>query len=103
MAAPLTKLLNIGLGLTKGVDYDVYIGRRGHGEDGYFGNPFSQFSRVVAIEKFKVYFAKRIERDAEFRERVQALRGKRLGCFCAPLPCHGQVIVDYLIQTQPSD
>lgn len=79
--------------------YDVYIGRAGRGEDGYFGNPFplrSEADRPAVIEKYRRYFYDRIAKDPEFRRRVEALRGKRLGCFCAPEPCHGDVIADYL-------
>jgi hypothetical protein len=30
------------------------------------------------------------------REELEVLRGKRLGCVCAPLACHGDVLVDLL-------
>jgi len=67
--------------------FDVYIGRAGRGEDGYFGNPFrigNGISREDAVQKFQKYFTERIEKDSEFRRRVLALKGKRLGCFCTP-------------------
>jgi len=32
----------------------------------------------------------------EFRDSVLTLKGKKLGCWCSPLPCHGDVIVEYL-------
>jgi len=73
----------------------VYIGRPGP-----FGNPFEIHagrSRERAIERYKEYFEKRIEEDATFREAVHALYGKNLLCYCAPLPCHGQIIIDYLL------
>lgn len=62
--------------------FDVYIGRAGRGEDGYFGNPFSigpGMTREQSVERFRQYFYHRIENDREFRERVEGLRGKRLG------------------------
>jgi len=77
----------------------VYIGRRGRGQDGYFGNPFPLRpgqSRGATIEKYKRYFYDRLERDPEFKARVQGLRGKKLACFCAPSACHGNVIAEYL-------
>src|SRR5438093_11987604 len=67
--------------------FDVYIGRAGRGKDGYFGNPFPMangISREDAVERFQRYFADRIEKDPEFKRRVLALKGKRLGCFCRP-------------------
>jgi Domain of unknown function (DUF4326) len=79
--------------------FDVYIGRTGRGQDGYFGNPFRMgngMGREDAVQKFQKYFADRIEKDSEFRQRVLALKGKRLGCFCKPKACHGDVIADWL-------
>jgi hypothetical protein len=79
--------------------YDAYIGRAGHGKDGTFGNPFrleSQLSRHEVIAQFRAYFLDRVAKDAEFRRKVLALRGKRLGCFCKPAPCHGDVIAEWV-------
>lgn len=99
--------------------YDVYIGRAGHGHDGYFGNPFSVMrdgGRERAIALYREYFYKRLRVDPEFAKRVEELRGKRLGCFCKnncqkietddlssprcgqefDIPCHGDIIADYL-------
>lgn len=88
------------------VEYDVYIGRAGHGQDGYFGNPIligkkcpicsEIHQRSATIACFKQYFYNRLEIDIEFKNRILELRGKRLGCFCKPKECHGDVIVDYL-------
>jgi hypothetical protein len=78
---------------------DVYIGRAGHGEDGYFGNPFRLHERTTpaaVMANFRAYFYTRVEEDAEFRARVLALRGKRLGCFCKPRQCHGDVIAGWV-------
>lgn len=79
--------------------YDVYIGKAGKGQAGTFGNPFwvnDEARRDEVIAKFKTYFLERIAGDPEFRGQVLALKGKRLGCFCVPKRCHGQVIVDFL-------
>lgn len=80
-------------------NYDVYIGRAGHGQDGYFGNPFrlsGEDERGATISKYKAYFNNRLNTDPEFKERVHALKGKRLGCFCKPEACHGDVIAEYV-------
>jgi hypothetical protein len=85
--------------------FDVYIGRAGRGQDGYFGNPVrvgNGVSRDDAVKRFQRYFADRIENDAEFKRRVLALRGKRLGCFCKPNACHGDVIADWLNKMEPT-
>jgi hypothetical protein len=79
--------------------FDVYIGRRGRGQDGYFGNPFRighGISREDAVNGFQKHFAERIEKDTGFKRRILALKGKRLGCFCKPKACHGDVIADWL-------
>lgn len=79
--------------------YDVYCGRAGKGQDGYFGNPFkltSESQRGDTLEKFREYFYNRLESDPEFKMRVGKLKGKRLGCFCAPKPCHADIIAEYV-------
>lgn len=70
--------------------FDIYIGRAGKGYDGYFGNPFP------TKNEFKWHFLERIESDPEFKRRVEGMKGMRLGCFCDPKPCHGDVYVEYL-------
>jgi hypothetical protein len=77
--------------------YDVYIGR-----PSVYGNPFSHLEGTLA--KYKV--ATRQEAVAAYREwihnpenvellqRVRELRGKVLGCWCKPLSCHGDVLVE---------
>ena len=78
---------------------DVYIGRAGHGKDGYFGNPFrldAEMARGGTLESYRKYFYHRLSTDEEFRGRIGELRGKTLGCFCKPNPCHGDVIKEYL-------
>ena len=83
-------------------EYDVYIGRAGNGHDGYFGNPFSvarDGGRKKVIELYCDYFLNRLEIDPEFERRIKELIGKRLGCFCKPEACHGDVIVRHLEKT----
>ncbi|GHT54460.1 hypothetical protein FACS189451_09680 [Bacteroidia bacterium] len=90
----MTKVVNIR---TSG--YDVYVGRAGKGQDGYFGNPFrlrADEERGATIERYKKYFYERLETDPEFRRQIHELKGKTLGCFCKPYPCHGDVIAEYL-------
>ena len=80
-------------------DYDVYIGRAGQGEDGYFGNPIRLNpgeTRGSTLEKFKEYFYNRLQTDPQYKERIASLKGLTLGCFCKPNPCHGDIIKEYL-------
>lgn len=66
--------------------YDVYIGRPSK-----WGNPFvigKDGTRAEVIKKYRIYAEKFSPADLE------ELRGKILGCYCAPLPCHGDVLMD---------
>jgi len=91
--------------------YDVYIGRAGKGNDGYFGNPHpigkpcrlcqgALHDRESCIAAFRTDFTKRLQTDAEFQRRVLELKEKRLGCFCrrpdTSTACHGDVYAEYL-------
>ena len=84
---------------------DVYIGRAGHGENGYFGNPHPVgrkcsicnviHTRAEAIKAFKVTFWERVHNDPEYLRRILGLKNKRITCFCKPKACHGDVIVAF--------
>lgn len=87
----------------RGDEYDVYCGRPGKGEIGYFGNPHDKGTRTKNIADFKVYFYKRIAIDAEYKFKIHALKGKRLGCFCYPKACHLDIIVEYLDSLESND
>ena len=75
--------------------YDVYIGRpmRGYRDEGW-GNPFKigrDGNRGEVIEKYRAWLRDHPELQAHAR---QELGGKTLGCWCAPLPCHGDVLLE---------
>lgn len=66
----------------------VYVGR-----PTMFGNPFSvphDGTRKEVIEKFEQYVRSRPDLLAHIRRE---LRGKNLICWCAPLPCHADVLL----------
>ena len=70
----------------------VYIGRPSG-----FGNPFvigvhGDWAEVIA--RFREYAVDRCYRDPAFRAAVASLHGRRLVCWCAPAPCHGQVLLE---------
>ncbi|PKF36864.1 DUF4326 domain-containing protein [Acinetobacter proteolyticus] len=95
----ITRVINIHINtefqeLKKSDTYE-YIGRGSN-----WGNPYSMFgneqeSREDVISKFKYDFDKDILMKAKKKD-VHLLAGKRLGCFCKPHACHGDVIADYL-------
>lgn len=69
--------------------YDVYIGR-----PSIWGNPFvigRDGTRDEVIRKYKQW----LEGQPDLVKRTSELRGKRLGCFCAPRPCHGDILVEF--------
>jgi hypothetical protein len=47
-------------------------------------------SRAEAIEAYREYLLNNLELIAALPE----LHGKVLGCWCAPLACHGDVLVE---------
>jgi len=75
-------------------DFDVYIGR-GSG----FGNPYAigeeGDDRDEVIRKFKYDFDRDYLKD-DFKQRLLKHRGKKLGCHCKPMSCHGDVLVEFL-------
>ena len=71
-----------------------YIGR-----GSYWGNPHSMYekgaSREEVIRKFKYDFD--FDKFPYIKKtEVYKLSGKRLGCFCKPAICHGDVLADFL-------
>lgn len=67
--------------------YDVYIGR-----GSIWGNPFiigKDGNRTQVIRKYLRW----ILNNPELLNKIHTLKGKRLGCFCKPKNCHGDVLV----------
>jgi hypothetical protein len=75
----------------------VYIGR-----PHVLGNPFplddpkDQEKREHVIEQYRTWFLEKVGTDHAFRDAVEAVRGRDLGCWCAPRACHGDVIIAWL-------
>lgn len=69
--------------------HDVYIGRPSE-----FGNPFvigKDGTRAEVIAKYRDWFLAQPEMVAKARA---TLVGKVLACWCAPQPCHGDVLAE---------
>jgi hypothetical protein len=78
-------------------DCDVYIGRACNMggwrlPQSKWHNPYSvkQYG-AQAIPMFEQYL-----RNSPLINEIEELRGKRLGCWCSPQPCHGDVLVKIL-------
>jgi len=76
--------------------YDVYCGRPSK-----WGNPFSHLNdtsaefrtstRTESIEKFEEYLLN----NKELMGALCELKGKVLGCWCKPKPCHCDILAKY--------
>ena len=73
----------------KRAPYDVYVGRPSR-----FGNPFvigRDGDRAAVIGRYRAWL---LAQPALVERVRRELAGKVLGCWCAPLPCHGHVLAD---------
>ena len=80
-------------------DYDVYIGRPSE-----WGNPYSHIkdrktkaefivkTREESISKYKEW----ILNQPQLLEKLESLQGKKLGCWCKPKSCHGDILVQLI-------
>lgn len=89
------------INIRSGARFDVYIGR-----GSVWGNPFTHknlkdtkaiyqvSSRLEAIEKYEEW----ILTQPYLLDRLSELKGLVLGCYCAPMLCHGDVLVKLCAQ-----
>ena len=73
----------------------VYIGRPSK-----WGNPFRigpNGDRAAVIEAYREYLRTRLDLVAAARRE---LVGRDLLCWCAPLPCHGDVLLEIANDSQ---
>lgn len=61
-----------------------------------FGNPFTveNFGREKALELYSTYLQLALETNKPFRQLVYNLWGKALACWCAPAPCHADLLAE---------
>lgn len=62
---------------------------------GRWGNPFligRDGTRTEVIEKYRQW----IQTQPQLLAQLPLLCGKRLGCYCKPLPCHGDVLIELI-------
>lgn len=78
---------------------NVYIGRATRNVQGSFNsvwrNPFktSEFSIETVLDKYERHIRQLLS-DGQLD--IETLRGKNLGCWCKPGPCHGDVLIKIL-------
>lgn len=72
----------------KRAEYDIYIGR---GPNSRWGNPFRigpDGDRDQVIERYRLW----LPHQPTLLAALGGLAGKRLGCWCAPRRCHGDLL-----------
>lgn len=89
------------------VSCDVYIGRAMH-QGGWrlpgskWANPFRlgdySNNRDLVLRAYEAY----VRGSPGLMRALPELRGQRLGCWCAPLACHGDVLVRLLNERESS-
>lgn len=78
--------------------YDVYIGRgvpRRGLERSIWANPYpinQNTERAAVLEMYRWYLNSSLGEN--LRSKLWELRGKRLGCWCKPEACHGDVLAE---------
>ena len=87
---------------------NAYIGRKGvvfinnvryPPDNSIFHNPFKidkDGDRDEVLKKYREYILKKIEKEPEFEQSIKSLKGKNLGCWCHPLPCHGDILLEII-------
>jgi len=85
-------------------DCEVYIGRRmtmggWDLQQSKWANPFSvrEYGREEALRKYREYILSRDDLIAD----LPSLKGKVLGCWCAPEKCHGNILADFVDGKDP--
>jgi len=84
----ITKVVNV-----RNESCDKYGGR-----GSILGNPYvigRDGTREEVIERYREWFYFLL-RDADFISLLKTYKGKKLGCFCSPLPCHLEVVKAWL-------
>ena len=76
-------------------DHDLFVSID---RDTDWGNPFKvgqDGSREEVIDRYRYH----LEGHPHLMERLKGgeLSGKVLGCWCYPNPCHGDVLIDYIV------
>lgn len=64
----------------------IYIGR-----PSIWGNPF-KIGRDGTREEVIVKYEAWLKTQPDLMAKLPSLKGKLLACFCAPQPCHGDVL-----------
>jgi hypothetical protein len=72
----------------------VYVGRQARGgwRKSIWHNPYKAPRDGTTAEILARFEHEHLASHPELRAAIPALRGKTLGCWCSPKPCHGDVL-----------
>jgi hypothetical protein len=88
---------------------NVYIGRSGvvfiNGtrfpkKSSVWANPYridKDNSRDSVLQKYEKYIREKLK-DKQMINELASLRNKKLGCWCHPNPCHGDIILKLVLE-----
>ena len=83
---------------------NVYIGRKGvvfvdkkryPSKDSIWCNPYKigkDGSRDDVLNKYENYIRNKLKENPSLENELKELKNKNLGCWCAPEPCHGNIL-----------
>lgn len=87
---------------------NIYIGRRGvvfinknrfPEKSSNFANPYKigkDGTREEVLEKYKEYIINKINNNPELMRELNSMKGKKLGCWCFPERCHGNILLELI-------
>lgn len=94
---PVLNFYHIGKCIPEGA---VYIGRGGKGlTQSKFANPFklsADEERGATLNRYKEWLWNECLDGRITKHDILSLDGKDLVCFCAPKPCHGNIIEELI-------
>lgn len=64
-----------------------------------FANPYKigkDGTRNEIIKKYKIYIENILENNYSLQNELLNMRGKKLGCWCYPESCHGNVLLELI-------
>lgn len=83
----------------------IYIGRsNGHikgADKSYWSNPFpvKKYGRDKCLEMYKNY----VLNNSEMMSKIKELEEKTLGCWCHPEKCHGDILIEILLELKEKE
>jgi len=66
-----------------------------------FANPFKidkDSTRDEVIQKYKAYITDKLQQEPALQQELIQMKGKNLGCWCFPEPCHANVLIELIAE-----